>query len=140
MNNIFATANAKATPIPTAAPNSLRFIKRSGYQLMDGASVFRFASLNTPNLILVQDRPSTNGMWVPPTLWEQLDATATLAGLGGRVTRTYTLGIGYKQHVTALRTYYEPAFVAMDNAIAAAAKYGIRLIIPILNNNKGKLK
>jgi hypothetical protein len=53
------------------------------------------------------------------------------------VTRTYTLGFGKLQHVTALRTYYEPAFVSLDHAVAAAKKYNIRLIIPIINNHKG---
>jgi hypothetical protein len=108
---------------------------------MDGNKHYRFISYNTPNLLLVQNRPSSYGMWVPPTPWEQMDACATLAGSYGLVTRTYTFGLGYQQHITGLRTYYEPAFVAFDHALAAARKYGIRLIIPILNDHQGgKLK
>lgn len=76
-------------------------------------------------------------MWIPPTPWEQLDAAASIAGFAGLVTRTYTLGMGYQQHVTGYRTYYEPAWVAFDNALAAARKYGIRLIIPLVNDHNG---
>ena len=86
---------------------------------------------------MLEDRPSTHFTFIPPDVWEQIDAAATVAGFEGRVARTYTLGFGPGQHVTAPRTYNAQALLAMDNAIAAAKRYNIRLIIPLINNHKG---
>ena len=86
---------------------------------------------------MLEDRPSSLYFFIPPDPWEQNDAMLTMDGFNARVGRTYTLGFGKGQHVTAARTYNEVAFVAMDHAIAAARRYKIRLIIPIINNHKG---
>lgn len=75
--------------------------------------------------------------WVIPTTWEQEEAIASIAMMSGRVIRGYTLAVGSAYHITGIRTYYEPAFVALDNAIALARKYGVRLIIPLINNHWG---
>ncbi|KAL2916035.1 hypothetical protein HK105_204459 [Polyrhizophydium stewartii] len=71
--------------------------------------------------------------WVLPDPWEQEDAIRTVAGAGGKVIRTYTLGIGPKYHIVGPNKFNEAAFVAMDNALAIARKYGIRLIVPFIN-------
>jgi len=86
---------------------------------------------------MLEDRPSSLYFFIPPDPWEQNDAMLTMDGFNARVGRTYTLGFGKGQHVTAARTYNEVAFVALDHAIAAASRYKIRLIIPIINNHKG---
>ncbi|KAJ3085466.1 hypothetical protein HK102_014134 [Quaeritorhiza haematococci] len=90
--------------------------------------------MNTPNLLLIEDRPNSTGAWQFPNPYEQDDAIKSIFGMGGRVTRTYTLGIGPAYHVIGVRRYNEHAFRAMDHAIASAARYGVRLIIPLFNN------
>ena len=93
--------------------------------------------MNTADFLMLQDRPSSYFRFIPPEPWEQLDAAATVAGFYGQVTRSYTLGIGPGLHITGVRTYNEAAFVGIDQALAAARKYGIRVIIPLINNHKG---
>ena len=105
---------------------------------MEGSSRFRFISLNVPNLLMLEDKITyPKKEYLMPDPWEQEDASLTIAGFNGRVIRTYTLGMGPNQHITGLRQYNEVAFVALDNAIAAAKKYNNRLIIPLINDNTG---
>lgn len=75
--------------------------------------------------------------WLVPTVLEQEDAILSIKGANGRVIRTYTMGFGNRHHFTSPTGTYEPAFRAMDNAIALAAKHGVRLIIPFINNHNG---
>jgi len=92
--------------------------------------------MNVPNLFMIEDRPG-GPRWIPATPFEQNDALLTIKGLNGKVARTYTLGIGTNpnQHITTWRQYDESAFVAVDNALAAARNHGVRLIIPLINDN-----
>jgi mannan endo-1,4-beta-mannosidase len=75
--------------------------------------------------------------WVPPTVLEQEDAILSVKGVEGRVIRTYCLGFGPKHHFTGIDQYYEPAWVAFDNALALCRKHGVKLIVPIINNHFG---
>ena len=75
--------------------------------------------------------------WVIPNPWEQEDAIQSVSAVAGRVIRTYTLAVGPTYHICGIRTYFEPAFVAIDNALAIARKHRIRLMIPIINNHWG---
>lgn len=85
---------------------------------------------------MTEDRSlDSNTPWVPPTPQEQEDAILTVKGAFGRVIRTYTLGFGPFHHIQAPNTFYEPAFVAMDHALALARIHKIRLVIPIINNH-----
>jgi hypothetical protein len=113
------------------------YVQRKGFKLYNGTDRLRFVSWNIPSLLMLEDRPSTNYFWIPPDPWEQNDAMLTMDGFKAAVVRSYTLGFGRGQHVPSLRTYNEAAFVAMDNAIAAAKRYSVRLIIPLINNHKG---
>ncbi|KAL2918260.1 hypothetical protein HK105_202187 [Polyrhizophydium stewartii] len=72
--------------------------------------------------------------WVEPDPWEQADAVRTVAAMGGRVARTYTLGIGPRYHLAAPGVFNERPFVAMDHALAAARRFGVRLVVPLLNH------
>ncbi|KAI9105675.1 glycoside hydrolase superfamily [Phlyctochytrium arcticum] len=119
---------AQASPFP--------FITRRGYTLLEGDSPFRFISLNTPNLLFLEDRPDCG--WVLPDPWEQYDALKTIALFGGRVTRTYCLGAENGQHMQHPRQYNEDCFVTIDHALAKARDVGVRLIIPLVNNYGGK--
>lgn len=127
--------------LPTASltpvASNWSFITRNGFKLYDGQKQYRFVSLNTADFFMLQDRPSTYYFRIPPDPWEQNDAASTLAGFRAQATRSYTLGFAKGQHVPALRTYNEAAFVGMDNALAAAKRFGIRVIIPLVNDHKG---
>ncbi|KAJ3022039.1 hypothetical protein HKX48_007194 [Thoreauomyces humboldtii] len=112
------------------------FITRRDHVLYEGAKPFRFISFNVPSLLLIGDRPGVKG-WTTPTPFEQRDALLSIRNLGGRVTRTYTLGIGPDYHITAPRTYNETCFVAMDHCLAIAREVGVRLIVPFVNQHWG---
>ncbi|KAH9271797.1 hypothetical protein BASA83_005899 [Batrachochytrium salamandrivorans] len=77
--------------------------------------------------------------WVIPDPREQEDAIKSIAGAGGRVARSYTLGFGPKYHMTGPGRFNEDAFVAMDHALALCRKYGVRLIVPLVNQNSPNL-
>ncbi|KAI9017353.1 glycoside hydrolase superfamily [Gaertneriomyces semiglobifer] len=113
------------------------FITRHGSTLLENGRPFKFISMNIPNLLFLEDRPCTDSRVVPDP-WEQHDALSTIAQMGGRVARTYTLGVGQCYHITAARTYNEQAFVGIDYALAIARQVGVRLIIPLINNYNGK--
>jgi hypothetical protein len=72
-----------------------------------------------------------------PHPYEQEDALLTIAGVEGRVARTYTLGFGHNYHVKGVNSFNEDAFIAMDHALDLARKHRVRLIIPFINNHNG---
>lgn len=76
-----------------------------------------------------------NNQWEISSKYEQEDLIQTVALMSGRVIRTFPFLIGVKQHIDSLRSYYEPAWVAVDHAIATARKHNVRLIIPFINNH-----
>ncbi|KAJ3022864.1 hypothetical protein HKX48_005065 [Thoreauomyces humboldtii] len=112
------------------------FITRRDHVLYEGNKPYRFLSFNIPSLLLLEDRPDTDG-WVSPDPFEQRDALLSIQHLGGRVTRSYTLGIGENYHITGPRNYNERCFVAMDHALAIAREVRVRIIVPFLNNHWG---
>jgi hypothetical protein len=109
------------------------FITREGDRLVEGDQEFRFVSFNIPNLHMLEDPD-----WHIPAPWEQADAMASIAQMGGRVARTYTLSVGESsnevpRHVTGPGEFSEELFVALDHAIAQAQAHEIRLIIPFVD-------
>ncbi|KAJ3170434.1 hypothetical protein HK101_011368 [Irineochytrium annulatum] len=118
----------------------------------------RFISYNIPNLHYVEDHP-IHGC-VIPTRFEQRDALRSIAQLGGRVTRTYCLGVLPKNDTSSLRHVAcfpdeatprpkgtwnevpgasvrlflnEDLMRALDEAIRSACELGVKLIIPIMD-------
>ena len=73
--------------------------------------------------------------WVPPTRQEQNRAALAIQAVAGKVLRTYTLGFGPSYHVTAPNSFNEDAWVAFDHALDAARTHGIKIMVPLLNNN-----
>jgi hypothetical protein len=98
---LFAAAilSAAGAPAPASSQANLNergavsrpFITTKGTQLMEGDSVFKWASINTPGLHTNEDLE----MYVlhPPTPFEQEDALASLAQLNARVTRQYVISM-----------------------------------------------
>lgn len=116
------------------------FITRSGDKLMDGDREFRFISANVPTLSMVEDI-----YWRTPTEWEQEDAFKTLVQMGGTVTRPYVLSVrkaddpaGMVRHIMGVGSdgkliFNEDAFVAYDKMIQLAGEYGIKLLLPFVD-------
>lgn len=113
------------------------FITAKGAKLYDGEKEFRFVSVNIPNLHMNEDPD-----WHFTTEWEQRDVLASVKAMNGKAVRIYTLAIeggtnnsqGIKRsHVLAPGVYDEEMFRHLDKAIQLANEYGIRLIIPFID-------
>ncbi len=124
-------------PGPTAACDPVAplttFVTRDGDQLFDDGVPFRFVSVNVPDLLGIVD-PA----WAIPTPWEQEDGLCAVRQLGGKVARTYVISVGdpsggVPRHVTAPGVLDEDQMVAMDEAIAAAGRQGVRLVVPLVD-------
>ncbi|MBU2870408.1 hypothetical protein KO502_06845 [Colwellia sp. E2M01] len=111
--------------------------------LKDGDKEFRFISFNVPTLNYVEDemkfeRKNPYGL---PSEFELHDVYKTIKEMGGQVVRSYTIPVRNTNFpsesitfVEAPGKFNEEAFKVMDLAIALAAEYDIRLIVPLLNN------
>lgn len=130
-----------------AAPNALaefdHFITVDGTRLKDGDADFRFIAFNVPTLFYVEDEMAfgvTNPYGLP-TEFELRDLFQTVVDTGGRVVRAYTIPVRNRNfppesitYVEAPGEFNEEAFRAMDLALALAGEYGVRVIIPLVNN------
>lgn len=137
---ITPAAAPSPTPTPTPTPISgpslfTSFITRSGDKLMDGDKELRFMSINVPCMLMEEDEGFTVS-----TPYEQEDAFKTIVQMGGEVIRTYTITIkspkdtsGMKFHVMKPGVFDESFFRAMDQALALANKYGVRMVIPLVD-------
>jgi len=108
------------------------FITVQGDKLKDGAADFRFASLNYPGAILDPD-------------FSKEDALRTLAAMGGQVTRTYVPPVKRYDNANASSAlvlgpdangqmqFSEEGFQKLDKFLALANQYGIRVIIPFVD-------
>lgn len=131
-----------ALPAPVCAEFE-HFITVDGAHLMDGDEEFRFVSFNVPTLLYVEDEMSfaqTNPYGLPSE-FELRDLYATVAEMGGRVVRAYTIPVRNTNfpedaatYVEAPGKFNEEAFRAMDLALALAAEYRVRVIVPLVNN------
>lgn len=102
---------------------------------MEGEREFRFVSFNHPNLHICE-----NPAWHRITPWEQEDAIRSIAQMGGRVVRIYTLSIrGGKRngdglsHVRGPGDYDEELFRDFDTMVALCRRHGVRLIVPFID-------
>jgi hypothetical protein len=117
------------------------FITRRGNKLMDGDKVFRFIGAANTDI-----RGYCQSPWydVPPTEYELRDAFETMRQMGQQAVRTYTFGvrtsresdIGHiAKHVIGPRVYNEEAFRSFDKMLQIADEYGIRVIVPFLDQH-----
>ncbi|MFB9329436.1 S-layer homology domain-containing protein [Paenibacillus aurantiacus] len=108
------------------------FITVDGDALMEGDQPFRFASLNYPG-----------GM--RDSEFSQEDAIRTIAAMGGKVTRTYVPPVKRYDNANAsyalvkgpdaegVMQFNEEGFRKLDHLLALANQYGVRLIIPFVD-------
>lgn len=140
-----ACSGAETGTHPTADhPQAFEhFITVDGPELMNGDEPFRFISFNVPTLLYVEDEMAfdqTNPYRLP-TEFELRDVFESVRQMGGQVVRAYTIPVRNTNfppesvtYVEAPGVFNEEAFRAMDMAIALAAEYEIRLVIPLVNN------
>lgn len=119
------------------------FIRAEGDRLMDGDKEYRFISFNIPNLHMIEDQMPFDEIqaWRLPNSYELNDAFASIAQIGGQVVRTYTITVkrpddlpGTPKHVLGPGQFNEEAFQSLDILMALAAKHGVRVIIPFVDN------
>ena len=114
---------------------NMNFITRNGEKLMDGNKVFRFVSLDVPNLHVVEDP-----YWHRVDKFEQEDAIKTIVQMGGKATRIYCFSVyGEKvgkpfYHVNSPGKYNEELFRDFDQMLALCNQNQIRLVIPFVDN------
>jgi mannan endo-1,4-beta-mannosidase len=128
----------------TSAAGFRDYITARESRLMEGEKPFRFISFNIPNLGYIEDDMQFDHPvnFRLPTSYEVDDALETIRQMGGRVARTYTLSIvkktdptGLPRHILGPVTLNEGAMKVMDRVLEAANRKGVRLIIPIIDQN-----
>jgi len=121
------------------------FITHSGAKLYDGEREFRFISFNIPNLLIIEDNLGFAEInpWRLPDRFEIEDAFRTIRALGGTVVRTYVLPVrrpddteNVPKYVLGPGQFNEETFRVMDQVLALANEFGVRLIIPFVDNWK----
>lgn len=115
--------------------------ERSNKLFDDGLQEYRFASFNLPNMNITEDP-----YWGVKNEWETEDGLKTIAAMGGKVARVYTLSIFNADNPTRLPVHVnideggelvfnEDLFVAMDKMLAYANKHGVRVIVPFVDRS-----
>ncbi len=106
------------------------YVTVEGSKLMDGDDELRFISLNYPQATSDNE-------------WEHANAMKTINAMGGNVTRTYTIPVingsnDKKAYVTGVQDgkliFNEDALNELDDVLAKANKYGVRVIIPLVDH------
>lgn len=104
------------------------FITVKDGKIIDGENELKFASLNYPGSTTDDE-------------FAQEDAIKTIATIGGQVTRSYVISVltasksnSSEAMVTAPGEFNEEAFLNLDRAIALCEKYGVRIIIPLVDH------
>lgn len=123
------------------------FITREGDKLKDGNKVFRFISVNTPNITGQYDgykntNPASGYIYDPMELSYEMEAYfKDMAQMGVTTIRTWGItvedGTGeFEALVTGPRAYNEAAFRRIDKMLELANKYKIRVILCLVKENK----
>jgi len=119
------------------------FVTARNGTLMDGDKPLRFVSFNLPNLNYTEDdmRFAQSNPYRLPSEFEMRDAFETVRQMGGQVVRIYTIPVKNDAFPAAAPTYVlapgkfnEEAFRRLDLMLALANQYGVRVIIPLVNN------
>ncbi len=137
--NSFRLAGVTA-PVKVSLPARIRdsassFVTRSGTSLLLNGQPFRFSGANIYWLGL-EEVNTSNGI-AYPSHFQVDDALATAQTMGATVVRSHTLGISVGCSICVeptLGTFNQVALQQIDYAIQSAHNYGIKLIIPLVDN------
>lgn len=123
------------------------FITRDGDQLKDGSNVFRFISVNTPNINGHYDgykntNPDAGYIYDPIELSYEMEAYfKDMVQMGVSVIRTWGItvedGTGeFEALIDGPRSYNETAFRRIDKMLELCNKYNIRVILCLVKENE----
>ncbi|MPR37363.1 hypothetical protein [Salmonirosea aquatica] len=123
------------------------FITRDGDQLKDGEKVFRFISVNTPNINGHYDgykntNPASGYVYDPIELSYEMEAHfKDMTQMGVTVIRTWGITVAdgsgeFEALVTGPDSYNETAFRRIDKMLELCNKYQIRVILCLVKENK----
>jgi len=131
-------AGERATA-PAAKSRFEHFITRKADRMMDGEKQFRFIGAACTDLMgYVAD-----GAVLPPDEFELRDTFESMCQMGQSAVRTYCFRVSASRpeygaigcHVIGNRKYNEEAFRGFDKALQLANEYGVRLIVPFLDQH-----
>jgi hypothetical protein len=114
------------------------FITRDGDRLMQGDSEFRFAGVNMPGITVPYDYTLLlPERLVLPTHWEQENGFKTLRLMHAQALRLWNLPMRGPEddwmdwaYIQGPGKFNEESFKVIDQALAFANQYGIRVIFP----------
>jgi hypothetical protein len=120
------------------------FVTRSMHNLYIGnsnhipPSLLRFSSFNAPDLVGRSDAGQDGFL----DIYEQEDLFITAQQLGAQAVRMYTLRVktskdkteGLTKAILGVDNFGESQLIHLDNALALAAKYNVRVVIPFIDN------
>jgi mannan endo-1,4-beta-mannosidase len=123
------------------------FITRDGDQLKEGKRVFRFISVNTPNISGHYDgykntNPASGFVYDPMEHTYEMEAHfKDMAQMGVTVIRTWGITVDdgsgeYESLVTGPSAFNETAFRRIDKMLELCNKYKIRVILCLVKENK----
>ena len=123
------------------------FITRNGDKLKDGENIFRFISVNTPNINGHYDgykntNPESGYIYDPIELSFEMEAYfKDMVQMGVTVIRTWGItvedGAGeFEALVSGQYSYNETAFRRIDKMLELCNKYNIRVILCLVKENK----
>lgn len=137
-------SSAGAAPaLPPPEPMD-QFVTRRGDQLVVGDDVFRFVSVNLPDVLQIItnyrfDNEDDVARYRVPNAFEQRDALRSVRQLGGRVARTFVITCSRNAEPTAMFHLSddavvpnEAALLALDRLLQIGREEGIRLIVPLI--------
>ncbi|WP_237063184.1 beta-mannanase man5E [Microbulbifer zhoushanensis] len=133
------------------------FIRRDGIQLLDGDKPVRFIGLHATELHRIEDDVASKGSTIGksdhfrwPTAREQVNWIKALVYSGHSITRIYTLSVDdielprdvranmpahiVKNPQTGSIELDESAMQVYDRMVYLADKYGLRLIVPVIDH------
>ena len=126
-----------SSPLPLSATDSEAFVTRDGNRLLLNGAAFRFAGANIYWLALDESVTDETGKRITyPSQYRIDDALRTAHEMGANVVRTFmALSVGCDLCIEPTHgDFNEKAFDSMDFAIKQARQYGIRLILPLVDN------
>lgn len=121
---------ARTAPV---AGTASRWVTRSGSGLQLDGKRWRFAGVNMYWLGL-DDNVTRSGRATYPSRLSVDNGFAAATALGSRLVRSTTLGVSVGSPGTlepTLGHFDDKAFAAIDYAVAAARRHGVRLMIPL---------
>jgi hypothetical protein len=117
------------------------FVTQHDGKLWDGDKPLRFIGLHATELHRIENDIEGPGHFRWPTPWEQENWIRALVSTGHTVSRIYVLSVRQGKgsatapvHVIAPGQFNEEGFRAFDKMLQLCNQYGLRIIVPVVDN------